>query len=61
MELLGRTLADVPYILMAEKAGAGTADYQRLNPVLINTKELKLIEMASNLDHLIFPPSSITG
>jgi uncharacterized protein (DUF362 family) len=37
VELLGRTLADVPYILMAEKAGAGTADYQKLNPVLINT------------------------
>jgi uncharacterized protein (DUF362 family) len=37
VELLGRTLADIPYILMAEKAGAGTADYHRLNPVLINT------------------------
>jgi uncharacterized protein (DUF362 family) len=35
--LLGRTLNDVPYILMAEKAGAGTADYRRLNPVLVNT------------------------
>ncbi|MBM4295888.1 MAG: DUF362 domain-containing protein, partial [Deltaproteobacteria bacterium] len=31
VELLGRTLADVPYILMAEKAGAGLADYHRLN------------------------------
>jgi uncharacterized protein (DUF362 family) len=37
VELLGRTLADVPYILMAEKAGAGTADYHRLNPIMINT------------------------
>ena len=37
VELLGRTLADVPYIEMAAKAGAGQADYQRLNPVL-NTK-----------------------
>jgi uncharacterized protein (DUF362 family) len=38
VELLGRTPADVPYILMAAKAGAGTADYKKLNPVLINTK-----------------------
>jgi len=37
VELLGRTLADVPYIQMAEKAGAGIADYRRLNPVMINT------------------------
>ncbi|MGA9756301.1 MAG: DUF362 domain-containing protein [Desulfobaccales bacterium] len=37
VELLGRTLADVPYILMAEKAGAGIADYRRLNPLLLNT------------------------
>ena len=37
VELLGRTLADVPYILMAEKAGAGIADYHRLNPVLLTT------------------------
>ena len=37
VELLGRTLADVPYIQMAEKAGAGIADYHRLNPVMINT------------------------
>jgi uncharacterized protein (DUF362 family) len=37
VELLGRTLNDVPYILMAEKAGAGTADYKRLNPVVINS------------------------
>jgi uncharacterized protein (DUF362 family) len=38
VELLGRTLADVPYIRMAEKAGAGLADYHRLNPVMLNTK-----------------------
>lgn len=37
VELLGRTLSDVPYILMAEKAGAGLADYHRLNPVVINS------------------------
>ncbi len=38
VELLGRTLADVPYIRMAEKAGAGLADYHRLNPVMLNTR-----------------------
>jgi len=38
VELLGRTLADVPYILMAQAAGAGQADYRRLAPVLIDTK-----------------------
>lgn len=38
VELLGRTLADVPYIRMAAKAGAGQADYHRLNPVMLNTK-----------------------
>jgi uncharacterized protein (DUF362 family) len=37
VELLGRTLEDVPYILMAEKAGAGQANYHRLNPLMINT------------------------
>jgi uncharacterized protein (DUF362 family) len=37
VELLGRTLADVPYVQMAEKAGAGRADYRSLKPVLINT------------------------
>jgi uncharacterized protein (DUF362 family) len=36
--LLGRTLADVPYISMAEKAGAGQADYRLLKPVDLNTK-----------------------
>ena len=38
VELLGRTLAEVPYILMAEKAGVGQADYHRLNPVLLDAK-----------------------
>jgi uncharacterized protein (DUF362 family) len=38
VELLGRKLADIPYIQMAAKAGAGQADYQRLKPVVINTK-----------------------
>ena len=38
VELLGRSLADVPYIRMAEKAGAGQADYRRLNPVLLDTR-----------------------
>ena len=37
LELLGRTLADVPYIQMAAEAGAGMADYKLLNPVLINS------------------------
>ncbi len=34
-ELLGRTLEDIPYILMAQQAGAGRADYEALNPVRI--------------------------
>jgi uncharacterized protein (DUF362 family) len=38
LDLLGRSLADVPYILMAEKAGAGQADYRRLNPVILDTR-----------------------
>jgi uncharacterized protein (DUF362 family) len=38
VELLGRTLADVPYIQMAGKAGAGQADYHLLNPVLLDTR-----------------------
>jgi uncharacterized protein (DUF362 family) len=36
VELLGRTLADVPYLRMAEEAGAGQADYHRLNPVRLD-------------------------
>jgi uncharacterized protein (DUF362 family) len=38
VELLGRTPAKVPYILMAEKAGVGQADYHRLNPRMIDTR-----------------------
>jgi uncharacterized protein (DUF362 family) len=38
VELLGRTLADIPYIQMAEKTGAGRADYRSLNPVLLDAK-----------------------
>jgi uncharacterized protein (DUF362 family) len=36
VELLGRSLSDVPYLFMAEKAGAGQADYHRLNPVKLD-------------------------
>jgi uncharacterized protein (DUF362 family) len=38
VELLGRTLADVPYLQMAQASGAGQADYHRLNPVRLNTE-----------------------
>jgi uncharacterized protein (DUF362 family) len=37
LELLGRGLSDVPYVKMAEAAGAGVADYSSLNPVRIDT------------------------
>jgi len=37
VELLGRTLAAVPYIRMAEEAGVGLADYRRLQPVRVET------------------------
>jgi uncharacterized protein (DUF362 family) len=37
VELLGRTLADVPYLSMAQAAGAGQTDYRLLNPVRLNT------------------------
>ena len=36
LELLERTPADVPYVQMADAAGAGKADYRLLNPVRIN-------------------------
>jgi Uncharacterized conserved protein len=36
LELLGRTLADVPYLKLAETAGAGSADYKSLNPQLLD-------------------------
>ena len=32
--LLGRSLDDLPFIKKAETAGVGTADYQKLNPVM---------------------------
>ncbi len=38
LELLGRILAEVPYLEMAAAAGAGQADYHRLNPVVLDTK-----------------------
>ncbi len=38
LELLGHTLAEIPYIQMAAKAGAGQADYRSLNPVVLGTK-----------------------
>jgi hypothetical protein len=36
-ELLGRTLDDIPYIRMAQDAGAGTADYKSLNPLYLDS------------------------
>jgi uncharacterized protein (DUF362 family) len=38
VELLGRRLADIPYIQMAAAAGAGVADYKLLNPVIVNQR-----------------------
>lgn len=38
VELLGLSLADVPYIQMAQAAGAGQADYKLLKPIRLNTK-----------------------
>lgn len=37
VELLGRSLVDVPYLQMAQAAGAGRADYNLLQPVRLNT------------------------
>ena len=34
--LLGRSLNDLPFIGMAEAAGLGTADYQSLNPAMVD-------------------------
>ena len=34
--LLGKTVADLPYIPKAEAAGLGTADYEALSPVRVN-------------------------
>lgn len=36
-ELLGRALDDIPYIRMAQDAGAGTADYKSLDPVNLDS------------------------
>ena len=33
--LLGKTAADLPHIALAQQAGAGTADYHSLNPVIL--------------------------
>jgi uncharacterized protein (DUF362 family) len=35
IELLGRTLSDIPYILAAQAAGAGTADWKSLDPAVL--------------------------
>jgi len=35
--LLGRTLEDIPYIRMAQAAGAGTADFASLNPIYLDS------------------------
>ena len=35
--LLGKTPADLPHLLIAEKAGAGTTDFRNLQPVFVNT------------------------
>jgi len=37
LELLGRSPAEVPYLAMAQAAGAGQADYRKLNPVRLDT------------------------
>lgn len=34
--LLGKTVRDLPHLSMAQEAGAGTVDYQSLNPVELN-------------------------
>ncbi len=36
MELLGRALTEAPYILLAQAAGAGRADYKALNPLMLD-------------------------
>ena len=38
VELLGRTPEEVPYIQMAQAAGAGQADYRRLNPAVVDIR-----------------------
>lgn len=34
--LLGKTVGDLPHLTMAQEAGAGTVDYQSLNPIELN-------------------------
>jgi uncharacterized protein (DUF362 family) len=34
--LLGKAVSELPYILKAENAGAGTSDYESLKPVRLN-------------------------
>jgi uncharacterized protein (DUF362 family) len=34
--LLGKNLAELPYIGKAEAAGVGTADYESLNPIRLS-------------------------
>ena len=34
-ELLGKNASDLPYLALAEKAGAGTMDYRSLNPIVV--------------------------
>lgn len=36
-ELLNKTVSDLPHLSMAQKAGVGTTDYRRLNPVFENS------------------------
>lgn len=36
-ELLGRTVADLPYLAAAAKAGAGSLDYQGLHPAVLDS------------------------
>jgi uncharacterized protein (DUF362 family) len=35
--LLGKTVAELPYLAKAEAAGLGTADYKALSPIRLNT------------------------
>ena len=44
--LLGRSLDQLPFIGKAEAAGAGTADYRKLNPVMTSTDKSSLAQQA---------------
>jgi uncharacterized protein (DUF362 family) len=35
--VLGRSMSDLPFILRAEAAGAGTSDFESLNPIRVST------------------------